>query len=771
MFFRILAWEPGAAESTATPIKIYSGTVAQEHTEISRSFHYTLPRNVELVPNDFGSDGVYQSGAFYQVETSLNGSFAAGDKKIWFYGTLLSNDHERTANVRGENNSPATGEFKAYDPLKKALSVGVNISWATKMKIYEDTFTDAEFDPAKPFFIVNLPDNGEDWVPEGIIAISARKTTGGSTDESGLVDYDKSEYYYSAGTKQIFFHRSQEFPRGPDDTTPQADFEWTFRILYYDPADTLHTVTNCLTAMFRGDPNSDDGGLGFAGGDIDLDEIYGFDGVTPKKIRTFVWDKSNGPVNSAIDKLRDLGLIPNNYVILFDPTTRKITGRHFEQDDGSAVTMAGVLSESTPFTIEDAALRVECWSEAIVPQDSALGLTVTLNTPAGYTNMPASGADTKITDGDGGTSVQYQKALTTLNYPAVATDGDAIVVDLGSVRRIGSINFRGATPKEEDGPDLIKIPVYFESRQPKLSISVTDDPTDVVGVPINPDAIAFLYSPREPDDYADGDFEAKLIQAGRYVLLRWDQDYFFRRDGNNIGAVARMSCYPVSEIRVMGDGRYRYDDDHPEAGALPNARITNKGDTLTAFSLVGKTITVQASEAAKFVPGELIMLWDTSGLTPFTSGPWTISTILGGVITVLEALPGALAIGDKMGPLKRWMELLTGGFQDLKAPKLYQKLINTTARVELLTDSPATSIEEAEQLALERLLELNKIDRDYEASIALVHTIDMGTTVRARLGAQAWIALKFQLDLKNGTEPDPPIEISLGGNDYENEMS
>lgn len=775
MFSRINYWLPEDAGGVPLKLPILSGNVSQAHTEISRSFNFTVPQSVGTVPSDYGLSP-YQSGVMLEVLTSLTGSFNDTDKKCWFYGSLFQLDTEQPQ--QQVHRSPAIGTFKAYDPLHRATSVGVNISWATKMKIYSASFYAADFDPADPYFTVNLPDDSEDWVPEGFISLVAYITTGATDDEPMLVDYDRSMYVYAAATKILMFTQSQQFPGAPvEDSTgylPLADFRYDFKLLYYDATDTAHTAKKLITQILTGDPNSKDGGAGFASGDLDLDEIMGFDGVTPMQVRNFVWDKSNGPASAALDKLVELGIIPVNYRIAYNPQTRKVEGRYEEQeaqDSISVVLLGSVKNDKTPFTIEAKALRVECWSKGQQPVDYALNAAVTLDTPAGYSakGTPLAHPEAACHDGHSGTSLQFQKELTHLNYPPVATPTDCVVLDLGAIRMLSEINFRGATPRQYKGDGTtILIPVYFVSRQPKISFSLTNDPADKVGIPINPDAIGFTYDPLNPGAYADNRFQTSLVHSGRYVILRWEQDYFYRRDGNHIGAVARQSNYPVSEIRALGDGRYRYPDtDLVEPDTPANARLTDKGDVITAFNSGAKTITILPAEAAKFAVTDIIMLWDTSGGIPFV-GYWTITVIAGGVITVAEALPGAIATGDQMGPWKRWMQGLTLTWFDLKAPKLYQKLLNTTRRVELITDQVPASLAEAEQLCVERLLTLNLIDRDYEAEIPLRHDINIGTTVRVRPGRKAWLVQQFQLNLPamaalGGKEP---ITLNVSGNDY-----
>ena len=756
-------------------LEIEQGNVAVAWDDITRSFNFDLPHDYSYSPEDYELLTGLQGGGWVMVKTCNDGDWQKA--KTRFFGNMTEYNVDRQF-ADSENEPEAVGKYDAFDPLHSAKSTSGNISWSTRMLIWETTFTVADFNAADPFFLVDIPDNLEDWVEDGVIVLRAQRTGVTATDENNYVDYGREEYEYSPALKQLYFKSSQEFPIK---LQPQADFTWTIRLYYYDPTDVDHTVTKLIRTIAIGNPLSEQGGLGFDTVDVVLDEIFGFDGVTPKRVRSFTWEKINGPWSQAFDRMRETGLIPRNYRLWFDPepdigdTRRKLRGSDKFQDNPSVVLLSQVLREDAPFNLEELALRVECWSEAIQPQNYALGATVTENLPT----HPVEGAYTKvgdldnIHDGRPGTFLQYQLDVTYLNFKAFSTDSDCIILDLGAERLVDQVHFRGGKPQVPSGTEFKDIPVYFETRLPKITVSATDNPvTDPIGVPISPDAIAAQYSPREADNYADFQWTVTLKRTTRYILIRWEQDYFFRRDGNNIGSTARQSNYPISEIRVLGDPHYRYPDGHPEAGGIPNAQLTYKGDDISLVNFGLKQVTITPAEAAKFVVGELVEFYDTSGNARF-DGYNEIDVIAAGVITMVNALPVGLVAGDKFGPRKRWMLALTNNWIDLKAEKLYWKLFHTTKRLEIVDDLAPGSLTEAEMLCVERLLELNRTQRSYEAEFLPQDDIGIGSTVKTYRNRKAWLVKRENYHL--GADPDDPdapeYTMQFGGDNQEQDWA
>lgn len=683
--FKVEVQPPGGAGFSR--LRIADGEVVSDMFELAREFSFSLPQNHDYQSPEY-SAALLERGSQLRVTTTMDGSFAAGSTKRIFTGTLWQHSLSRET---GE----AQVRYTAYCPLIAARTVGVNVSRATRMLLYETTFTAADFDPADFDFLANIPDTSpgapNEFVPNGIVSLTASITDGNG--EYQLHEYGPDEYEYSASRKQVYF------------TSSQADFRsegrtWTISLYYYDPTDLSNTVRALLELIATGIPWSSEGGLGFDPANVDLEEVVSFDGLSPKKIRSILFEKTDGPLAQLLDELRDQGLLPRNYWLFVDPETGILTGRHLSQVSASPYQLARLISEEEPVTLEGVAGRVEVYSESVTPANYALDATVSLNAPANYTVVGAAG---NINDGKPGTFLQLQRDNVSLSYPVTKTPVDCLVLDLGEAKTVSRIQLRGTHPMEPAGDGWRDIPMYHISRLPKLTISASLDPISTAnpGIPVAPEAISVSMDPQNvgTNHGMDIDVECSLIRQMRYVAIRWEQDLLFRRSDKLTlsGTVKRQSWFGLSEIKILGDSRYRYRTG-PYKGSVPFAQITD----------------------------------------------------------------------DPADP-RRYMDDLAGNPIDLYFPLLYQKLSSSSWWLEILDDSRPADIQEAEALAVDRLLELIGIARDRGCEIALDHAVEVGKTVRSRPGSDPWLVtgITWQLHGAESSENQVPVSMQLSGSKYE----
>jgi hypothetical protein len=668
-------------------LRIAEGEVVSDMHELAREFSFSLPQDHDYQGSEY-QGGLLERGCRLKVTTTMDGSFAVGSAKLIFDGALWQHSLSREA---GE----ARVKYTAYCPLIAARAVGVNVSRATRMLLYYTTFTTADFDPSDPHFLAHIPDTSpgtpNEFVPHGIVTLSAAHTDGGG--EYQLHEYGKDEYEYSASRKQLYFTSSQE-------DFQEEGRSWIISLYYYDPADLSNTVRALLTLVATGAPWSSAGGLGFAPAQVDLEEIVSFDGVSPKKIRSILFEKTDGPIAQLLDELRDQGLLPRNYWLHYDPVIAKLLGRHLLQDSNAPYLLPRVLNEEEPATLEGVAGRVEVYSDSVSPENYALGATVSLHAPDNYAVV---GAAANVNDGKPGTFIQLQRDNVSLSYPVTKTPVDCLVLDLGEVKPVARIQLRGTHPMEPAGDGWRDIPLYHISRLPKLTVSASMDPINAgnPGIPVSPDAVSAVLDPQNvgASQGLDLDVECTLIRDMRYVAIRWEQDLLFRRSDKITlsGTVKRQSWFGLSEIKILGDSRYRYRTD-PYKGSVPFAQIT----------------------------------------------------------------------GDPADP-RRYMRDLAGSLVDLYFPQLYRKLSASSWWLEILDDNRPADIEEAEALAVERLLELIGIAKDRGCEIALDHAVEIGKTVRSRMGSAPWLvtAISWKLNGAEGSDRRVPVTMQLSGSNFE----
>ena len=131
-------------------------------------------------------------------------------------------------------------------------------------------------------------------------------------------------------------------------------------------------------------------------------------------------------------------------------------------------------------------------------------------------------------------------------------------------------------------------------------------------------------------------------------------------------------------------------------------------------------------------------------------------------------MPFAQITDDPADP-RRYMDDLAGNPIDLYFPLLYLKLSSSSWWLEILDDSRPADIQEAEALAVDRLLELIGIARDRGCEIALDHAIEVGKTVRSRPGGDPWLVtgITWQLHGAESSENQVPVSMQLSGSNYE----
>jgi hypothetical protein len=109
---------------------------------------------------------------------------------------------------------------------------------------------------------------------------------------------------------------------------------------------------------------------------------------------------------------------------------------------------------------------------------------------------------------------------------------------------------------------------------------------------------------------------------------------------------------------------------------------------------------------------------------------------------------------------------LTAAWQDFYFPKLWQKYRNTFKWLEILPTEEAGDASEAEGLAVERLLELIRIQRDHRYLCTLDIGLDVGTTTRVNGETEEWLIKKITYHL-NPSGDEARVQMTIEGTNYE----
>lgn len=801
--YKVLAWPADDHSGPGTEIVILSGDITFDKNELIAEFAFDIPVAVDDVPDDWDDFDVeyLQRGTQIDVLLSENGFATAGTTK--FSGSIV--DVKMTRDEK-----PARISVICQCPMAPARAQGVNLSIATKMLIYETTWDWDQVSPPNGWadngtpegddFIVNIPDNGEEWVPKGVITLIAYKTDGSEVTPH---EYEPNEYVYSAGLKQLIFKESQGAPDGLK--VDPGLYQWRIRLYYYDSTDINSTVKVALTTIMTGDPYGDDGGMGIAPGDLDLKPVMSFNasGITSdaygywytvgdeKLVGILTREKVDGPISQLFEDMRDAGLLPLNYRIWFDPVARKFRGRYLFQDSGTTREPAyDVISDDKDVTAEGMAGICEVYAEAFTLEDLGVDAVITFNTPLLNDNPGTPyvfqhvdfGVVHNLVDGRPDTIFQHSyTASGNADQKPQDTPCDWLVFDLGSLMKVRRIQLTTCVPQSAPGDAWDR---YYVSWLPKVTISGSPDPITPTnpGIPVSADAINQQMDPNNSgaNNGIDIDVTCDWIWMMRYIAIRFEQD-LFERTASSLLAIYRSSQFGLSAVKILGDGYIRYISGDDE-GRVPYAIVTDKGGTATAVNPGAKTVTIPLAEAARFDIGDRIALWDTSAALPFgASGALWIDTIANinygtGLITLtnifptedIDGTPAIVGIGDKIGFRKRWMLDLAANWQDFYYPRLKVKIDQTYKWSEILqTDEPGDP-SEAEGMAVERLLELISIYHDYNYLTPLDLTFGIGTTTRIQLETEIWLVERIIYHLNPSSNSiEARVQMTVSGSDYE----
>jgi hypothetical protein len=806
--YQIRIWPADDTSGLGTLLTIASGDVEHALDEPIREFTFELPTAHNDIPDDWAdfASELLQRGSWVQVTVSEDGFQSGTYDQVIFWGAIVEVGVKRPE-------GRATISAKCQDPLMVKRGQGINLSVTTRMLIYTATWQHdgAEWNTNDPDFIVDVPDNLEEWVPQAAVSLVAYKTSAGVS--VGLYEYERSEYAYSSGNKQIVFHNSQANRKNPahDDYCD----EWKFVLYYYDSTDTDTTVKKMLETVLTSDPDGPDGGCGFATGDVDLKPIVGFSATgivsdaygywyatgTEKLVGTLVREKPDGTIVQFLEDLRDAGLVPNAYNIWYDPVGRKVRGRYKLQDDTAIVEpYFTAISDEQALTTEQLAGRCEVYAEATTLEDYAPGATITLVTPTfddphgggydgdPYTLLQSSEAVAKanLVDGKPDTGCSYWIELKNFHNPVPQHTADNFIVfDLLETKKVKRIQLTTIVPRNSAGKDW---KIYFEAGwKMKVTISASNDPISATnpGIPVSAEAISVALDPRNPGSNGglDVDVTCDWIWLMRYVAIRFDQDFYCRTSDNSGSSVSRCSWYGLSSVKILGDGYIKYLTG-PDAEQVPFAEVTNQGGVISAHDDGAKTVTIPVAQAAAYTIGDRIALWDTTGGMPFGSAGSVYTDLISninyltGLITLTSAFPTELvdgtaatvANGDEIGRYTRWRFDLASVWQDFYCPLLWRKVHNTYNWLEVLPTEEVGDISEAEGMAVERLLGLIAIHRDHHYVTTLDLDLDVGVTSRVPGETDDWLISKCIWHLNpmtDGSRIPARVEMSLDGTNFD----
>jgi hypothetical protein len=305
-----------------------------------------------------------------------------------------------------------------------------------------------------------------------------------------------------------------------------------------------------------------------------------------------------------------------------------------------------------------------------------------------------------------------------------------------------------------------------------ISASLTAIDSNNPGIPISDEALGFEIDTHNTEEWHQ--FEATLITEARYFAIRFEQDAFARVSEKGITDPTRSSWFGSAEIKILSDGRHRYDKivaggvsyDHPDKNQVPYAEIKGADDvaTVTAVPNPGNQITISnAALAARL---------ETAGFAQVKAGinAPVIVRITGrtaATITIDPAIAG-VAEDDLVGEYNRWMLGWDQAYHDLYYPQLRQKLANTTDWLEIIDNDDVAEIEDAEYSAVDRLLEGITVTSDHRMEVAYDPNLKVGETVRPFIDMDPWLITKctYKLNELNSSGDTPPVTQVLEGTNY-----
>jgi hypothetical protein len=92
--------------------------------------------------------------------------------------------------------------------------------------------------------------------------------------------------------------------------------------------------------------------------------------------------------------------------------------------------------------------------------------------------------------------------------------------------------------------------------------------------------------------------------------------------------------------------------------------------------------------------------------------------------------------------------------------------------LEIIDQDMPSSLVEAEELCLERLIEMNMAWRDYEAECVYAHDLGLDITAQAYDGRDKWLCKREQITIHPWTDDESfvPLSIALSGDNEEAEL-
>lgn len=776
------AWPADDPLATATVLPVLEGSVVADRASWVRTANFSVIQPFDTLHDDYAAfaSQLYQRGTLIRIRVAEDGDFGGLLLKTILDGAITA--IERNA-VEDEQGQYQVWNITAQCPFAKARGNGLNMSRQTRTKTLDIEFYQTDFDPADPNFLVNIPlDSAEqvyEYVPGLIVNLRAQYLQSG---DAITHTFNRDEFEYAAGLRQIMFKQSQaDIFAGNPPYTGISGLVYRATIYYYDPTDLSNTVTAVLADVAMQVVWGAVGGLGYGSGDVDLEEIYGF-GSNPKIIRSILREKTEGPITQFFDELREAGLVPSNYWIRHDPATRTFKGSHLFQDTVSPlVPRHGVLDFSTAVTMEAVAGRCEFYGLAITPQNVALGKTVTTNVPAGYSIVPTGGSGANIVDGDAATFCNFQYTDTGIaTYAAIRSANDAMLVDLGEVMDIRTVQFKQAPPIDEgwvddDYPDGRPMRRYESpaNRKPKITISASEDLIDASnpGIPVNDECIGFELDPLNTEEWQT--WECNNIHRARYIAIRWEQDGFWKTSDSSGSGVYRTSFMCCAELKVLNDGRLRFDKidvdgtvrDHPAKGQVPYVELKGVDQVTTVKSTADATHCVLNNDSFAEA-GDFIQIKPAAGdpVLNYITAKHPVTKVL----TLTPGVPG-MAMNDAVGDWNRWVEGFDYLWHDTYFPMLRQKCENTNQLLEIQDEkSLATDTVEAMQLCWDRLQEMIGVHSDNRMEIPLDIDLDIGETTRPYSDEYGWMIDRCTWKLNRPNLTDTPgVTMLLEGTNYE----
>jgi hypothetical protein len=775
------AWPADDPLATVTVLPVLEGSVVADRAAWVRTANFTVIQVFDTLHDDYDAFAtqLYQRGTLIRIRVTEDGDFTGLLVKTIFDGAITAIERNMVEDEQGQYQ---IWNITAQCPFAKARANGLNMSRQTRNKTLDIEFYETDFDPGDPNFLVNIPlDSAEqayEYVPGLIVNLRAEYVQSG---DAVTHTFNKDEFEYAAGLRQIMFKQSQaDMFAGNPPYTGISGLIYKATIYYYDPTDLSNTVKEVLSAVAAQVVWGELGGMGYDSGDVDLEEIYGF-GSNPKIIRSVLREKTDGPITQFYDELRESGLMPSNYWLRHDPPTGFCKGSHLYQDNISPLTPAnGTLDFSSAVTMEAVAGRCEFYGLALTPQNVALGKTVTTNVPALHSIVPTGGSGANIVDGDAATFCNFQYTATGIaGYAAIRSANDAMLIDLGEVMDIRTLQFKQCPPIDEGWVDN-EYPAgrpmrRYESpanRKPKITISASESLIDASnpGIPVNDECIGFELDPLNTEEWQT--WECTNIHRARYIAIRWEQDGFWKTSDSSGSGVYRTSFTNCAELKVLNDGRLRFDKidvdgtirDHPAKGQVPYVELKGVAQVTTVAATPDATHCT-LTDVAFADAGDFIQIKPVGG-DPVLN--YVSAKDGANQLTITPGVPG-MAAGNAVGDWNRWVEGFDYLWHDTYYPMLRQKGENTNQLLEIQDEKAlATDTTEAMQLCWDRLQEMIGVHSDNRMEICLDIALDIGSTVRPYSDEYAWLVDRCTWKMNRPNAADSPgVTMLLEGTNYE----